>query len=69
MSFKPQVQISGEEGWKDNALRFATEDEAARYAAGLYSRWALTTAHQAAPSDDPVNYRLADDGSLERAEV
>ncbi len=57
MSWKPEVQVKGEgDKWHDNALRFATKEEAAAYARDLYSRWTLTTAHRAIESEDPVNY-------------
>jgi len=61
VSWKPQVQVKGEgDKWHDNALRFATKEEAAANAADLYSRWTLTTAHRAAESEDPVNYAWVD---------
>lgn len=63
-SWKPEVEVDGK--WSTNALRFATEAEAARSASDLFSRWLLTTGHRAAPSEDPVNYKLNDDGTLTR---
>jgi len=61
MSWKPEVQVKGEgERWYDNALRFATEDEAAACAADKYRYWTLTTAHRAVESTDPVNYAWID---------
>ena len=56
MSWKPQVQADTTGKWYDNALRFATEEEAANNARDLFQRWTLCTAHRAAPSDEPVNY-------------
>lgn len=60
-SYKPQVQVRGEgDKWHDNALRFATLEEAAANASDLYGRWMMATAHRAVESDDPVNYRWLD---------
>lgn len=59
-SWKPEVQTSGDEKWSGNALRFATEQEAAHNARDLSYRWWAVTAHRATPSDDPVNYSYAD---------
>ena len=57
MSWKPQVQVQGEgDKWHDNALRFATYEEA------LYNvhnmSWSLITGRRAVESDDPVNYEI-----------
>jgi hypothetical protein len=61
MSYKPQVQVSGEgDKWHDNALRFATRDEAHEYAADLFCRWTSATGYRAAESGDPVNYSYVD---------
>lgn len=65
MSFKPEVQVSGEgDKWHGNALRFATREEAEANARDLSYRWLLVTGHRASESDDPVNYRYVD-GQLE----
>ncbi len=62
-SWKPQV-IADETGkWLDNALRFATYEEAFANAEDLMMRWFAVRDHRAVPSDDPVNYRL-DNGKL-----
>jgi hypothetical protein len=61
MSYKAEVQVKGEgERWHDNALRFATKEEATLYAKDLYSRWTLTTAYRATESEDSVNYAWID---------
>lgn len=66
MSFKPQVKVAGNgDKWCDNALRFATEAEALASARDLMMRWMLVTDCQAAPSDDPVNYAIADGAMVE----
>lgn len=54
-SWKPEVFV--EKKWTENQLRFATQPEAATYAADLYSRWTSTEGHRATESDDPVNYK------------
>jgi hypothetical protein len=55
-SWKPEVEVDGK--WSTNALRFATEEEAAMSARDLFNRWMLTTNHRATPSDDTVNYSI-----------
>lgn len=52
-SWKPEVYVEG--GWSSNALRFASEGEAASYAADLFRRWTLSEHHRAAESNEPVN--------------
>jgi len=61
-SWAPEVNANG--AWSRNALRFATEAEAAQSAKDLFQRWTLTTGHRATPADEPVNYRLVE-GRLE----
>jgi hypothetical protein len=53
MSYQPEVKVEGE--WASNALRFATETEAAESARDLLYRWFVPTDSRAAPSPDPVN--------------
>ena len=61
MSYKPVVQVSGEGAkWHDNALRFATIEEAKANARDLMMRWMAVTACDAHESDDPVNYAMVD---------
>ena len=66
-SYAPEVLVDG--AWSGNALRFATEDEAARWGAALLCRWFVPTDARAVPSTDPVNYRLTADGDLARVAV
>lgn len=61
MSWKPEVQVAGEKGWHQNALCFASKEEAEAYAHDLYSRWTSTTGHRAVESDDAVNYEWVQD--------
>lgn len=58
MSWKPEVFAEGE--WCGNALRFATFDEADRWARDLLYRWFVPTDSRAVESDDPVNYKMID---------
>lgn len=58
MSWKPELQVSGEDGWHTNALRFATKEEAEASAKDIYGRWMLATGWRATECDDPVNYKL-----------
>jgi hypothetical protein len=61
MNWKPEVMLAGEsDKWHQNALVFATKEEAEQSARDLYNRWALTIGYRAAESNDPVNYALVD---------
>jgi hypothetical protein len=66
-SFKPEVQTDSTGRWYDNALRFATEQEAYESARDLAARWFAVLDYRAAPSNDPVNYKYIN-GQLEQAE-
>jgi hypothetical protein len=57
MSFKPVVQTDDSGKWYDNALRFATKEEALANACDLTARWMLVRAYDVCYSTDPVNYR------------
>jgi hypothetical protein len=46
--------------WYCNSIRFATEKEAADYAADLFMRWTQPTEHRTAASDEPVTYCYTD---------
>ncbi len=54
MGWKPEVLVSGE--WGQNALVFATEQEAKDSALDLFSRWTLCVDHRAVEVDEGVNY-------------
>lgn len=56
MSFKPQVRTGTDPKFYDNALAFATEQEALANAKDLYNRWTLCTDYRAVESDDPVTH-------------
>lgn len=62
MSFKPEFCVSGK--WCDNALRFATEQEARDNAQALFMRWTMPSEWRVTESPDPVNYTYH--GRLER---
>lgn len=64
MSWKPAVQVNGDPTWSYNALRFETKEEAMASARDLMNRWLLVTAFDAHESEDPVNYKLVDDGGV-----
>jgi len=65
MSFKAEViaDMSGE--WVGNALRFATREEAERYADDLAWRWTLVRDTRVVESDEPANYRCDVSGRAE----
>lgn len=54
MSWKPEFLISDK--WYDNALRFATEQEAKDNAHDKFMVWTMPTDCRAVESPDPVNY-------------
>jgi hypothetical protein len=65
MSYKPQVQVTGEPGkWHSNAMVFATESEAYRSALSLLARWSACTDCRAIESTDPVNYVIIGDKEM-----
>lgn len=64
MSFKPEVSTDGGRTFHQNALAFATREEAEASARDLMSRWMLVTDWRVVESDQLVNYTLKD-GVLE----
>ncbi len=63
-SWKPVVKVGSDEKFYDNALRFATRDEALRNAKDLMARWTSVVECGVEASDDPVNYVFSLDGKL-----
>lgn len=59
-SWKPVVQTDDSGKWYDNAVRFATKDEALQSARDLSNRWMLVNSFDAHESDDPVNCEIVD---------
>lgn len=66
MSYAAEVIADDSGTWAGNALRFATEAEAERYASDLYGRWMLVREKRVVTSEDPVNYQFTN-GVLETA--
>ena len=64
MKFKPEVIADTSGKWCDNALRFATREEAKANVHDLMMRWFAVHDTRVVQSDDPVNYRYVD-GRLE----
>lgn len=63
MSWKPEVQVFGEEPFHQNGQTFATKEEAEKSAHGLAMRWMLVRDWRAAEVDtetNPVNYKWVD---------
>lgn len=56
MSFAAQVVADSTGKFVGNALRFATKEEAERYAQDLFNRWMSCTDKRVVETDDPVNY-------------
>ena len=61
-SYKPEVQVVGDEKWYDNSLRFATKEEAEEYCKYLFQRWTQAKSHRVSESDDPPNFVYAFEG-------
>ena len=58
MSFKPSVSTDGGATFNENALAFATREEAELSAKDLMARWLLVTDWRVVESDQPVNYAI-----------
>lgn len=67
-SFKPVVRVGSDPKFYDNALRFATREEADLSARDLMRRWMLVVECGVEESDDPVNYKIVD-GVMSSVEV
>lgn len=65
MSWKPEVRTGNDPKFYGNNLAFATREEAERSAKDLMCRWLLVVEWRVVESDQPVNYRLREDGALE----
>ena len=59
-SYKPQVLIKGETEFSDNALSFATYEEAYKNAFDLASRWMSVNKFRAVESNEPVTHKYED---------
>ena len=55
MGWKPEVKVSGE--WSQNALVFATEEEAKGSACSLFTRWTLCEDNRAVQVDEDPTYK------------
>jgi len=60
MSYKVQFKTLGDPKFYDNAVRFATAEEAEAEGADRYARWTMAEAYRVVESDDPVNYKRED---------
>lgn len=60
MSFKPEVTTGSDPKFYDNALAFATREEAENNARDLFGRWTLCTGWRAVESTDPVTHTFID---------
>lgn len=59
-SWMAEVIADSSGKWAGNALRFATQDEAARYVTNLMTRWTSVVDTRVVESADPVNYAMVD---------
>jgi hypothetical protein len=58
MSFKPEVIADNSGKFCGNAMAFATEEEARKWAADLSMRWTAVRDYRVVPSDESVNYEI-----------
>ena len=58
MSWKPEVFVQNK--WSQNAVVFATKEEAEQSARELMSRWMMVENCRAVESTDKVNYQIID---------
>ena len=72
MSWKPAVQVYGEEPFYQNGQTFATKEEAEKSAQNRMWNWTLVRDCRADESDEPVNYKWVDgvgDVPLDRQQI
>jgi hypothetical protein len=62
-----QVWVYVEHEWVQNGLRFATEQEATRYADDLSARWTAVESYDIQPSTDEPNAQVIRYGKHEKA--
>ncbi len=64
MSFKPEIEVFGEEGkFYPNGLNFATQEEAEKYGQNKCWNWTLAKDYRVVEVSDeefPVNYKWVD---------
>lgn len=60
MSWAPEVTVESGGTWTGNALRFATKEEAERYARDLAMRWTSVRDWRCVEKDERVNYKIED---------
>lgn len=60
MSFKPEISTDGGLSFHQNALVFATREEAEASARDTFGRWMLATDWRVTESDQPANYQIVD---------
>jgi hypothetical protein len=65
MSWKPEVRTGNDPKFYDNNLAFATKEEAEQSARDLMGRWLLVVEWRVVESEQPVNYRMREDGAIE----
>ena len=63
-SFQVNVYVDNE--WVSNGLRFATPEEAERYADDLSARWSKVKGYDVQPSPDPANAQMLRYGRYEK---
>jgi hypothetical protein len=63
MSWKAEFKVGGE--WCPNAVAFATRAESDAYGANKFMVWTVPSEWRSVESDQPVNYALDADGTLQ----
>lgn len=62
-SWAPEVLVDNK--WSGNAMRFATQKEADKWGQDLLMRWLVPIDNRSVESDDPVNYVIHEDNTVE----
>lgn len=57
MSYKTQIKVYDDPEFYDNAVRFASADEAEAYGKNKLWNWTMAEKYRVVESSDPVNYR------------
>ncbi len=64
MSYKCQIKVYGDPKFYDNAVRFATREEADSAGQNKLWNWTMADEYRVVESTDPANYRWSETEGL-----